>query len=255
MSETTDGTLLGGRIKYRQFATGHRSGFEPVLLAAAVPAKPWQRVLEAGCGAGAGLLCLGWRVPGVVGVGLEIDPALAGVANENFRNNGLGGFSCIEGDAARPGFGAEFDHVMANPPWHDAGSTNSPDARRALAHHAGREVLAAWITGMAACLKPRGTMSLILPAGSFAEAARLMRAAGCGAVTLFPLWPRAGAAAKMVILSAVRGGAGPDRVLAGLVLHDEAGITPEADAVLRGGEALTSKLRESRGYPSRPSPG
>jgi len=238
VSETTDGTLLGGRLKYRQFAKGHRSGFEPVLLAAAVPAKPGQRVLEAGCGAGAALLCLGWRVPGVVGVGLEIDPALVGLANENFRDNGLSGFSCVEGDAARPGFGAEFDHVMANPPWHDATGTNSPDEKRALAHHAGREVLAGWIAGMAGCLKPRGTMSVVLSAASFAEAARLMKMAGCGAITLFPLWPRAGVAAKMVILSAVRGGAGPDRVLPGLVLHDEAGISREADAVLRGGGAL-----------------
>jgi tRNA1(Val) A37 N6-methylase TrmN6 len=171
-------------------------------------------------------------------VGVEIDPALTGLANENFRNNGLEGFACIQGDAAQPGFGAEFDHVMANPPWHDAAGTNSPDARRALAHHAGPAVLAGWIAGMARCLRARGTMSLVLPAGSFAEAARLMRAAGCGAVTLFPLWPRAGVAAKMVIVSAVRGGAGPDRVLAGLVLHDEAGIAAGADAVLRGGRSL-----------------
>jgi len=238
VSETTDGTLLGGRVRYRQFAKGHRSGFEPVLLAAAVPAKPGQRVLEAGCGAGAAVLCLGWRVPGVVGAGLEIEPALVGLAEQNFKDNGLDGFSCSKGDAARPDFGAEFDHVMANPPWHDAAGTNSPDRQRALAHHAGQDALASSIAGMAGCLKPGGTMSLILPAASFAEAARLMRAEGCGAITLFPLWPRAGVAAKMVIVSGVRGGKGPDRVLPGLVLHDEAGITPEADAVLRGGGAL-----------------
>ncbi len=238
MSETTDGTLLGGRVKYRQFAKGHRSGFEPVLLAAAVPARPGQRVLEAGSGAGAALLCLGWRVPGVLGVGAEIDPALIGLAEENFKDNGLDGFTCVRGDVARLGFGADFDHVMANPPWHDAAGTNSPDRQRALAHHAGQDALAAWIAGMAGYLKPRGTMTLVLPAASFAEAARLMKAAGCGAITLFPLWPRAGVEAKMVIVSAVRGGNGADRVLPGLVLHDEAGITAEADAVLRGGCAL-----------------
>jgi len=238
VSETTDGTLLGGRIKYRQFAKGHRSGFEPVFLAAAVPAKPGERVLEAGCGAGAALLCLGWRVPGVVGAGLEIEPALVGLAEQNFKDNGLDGFSCSKGDAARPEFGAEFDHVMANPPWHDAAGTNSPDRQRALAHHAGQDALAAWIAGMAGCLKPGGTMTLILPAALFALAAGCMKAAGCGAMTLFPLWPRDGLAAKMVLISAVRGGKEPDRVLPGLVLHDEAGITPVADAVLRDGGAL-----------------
>jgi tRNA1(Val) A37 N6-methylase TrmN6 len=238
VSETTDGTLLGGRIKYRQFAKGHRSGFEPVLLAAAVPARPGQRVLEAGSGAGAALLCLGFRVPGVLGVGAEIDPALIGLAEQNFKDNGLDGFIFVRGDAARLGFGADFDHVMANPPWHDAAGTNSPDRQRALAHHAGQDALAAWIAGMSRYLRPRGTMTLVLPAASFAEAAGLMKASGCGAVSLFPLWPRARQTAKMVIISAVRGGAGQDRVLAGLVLHDEAGIAPAADAVLRGGESL-----------------
>ncbi len=246
MSETTDGTLLGGQVKYRQFAKGHRSGFEPVLLAAAVPARPGELVLEAGCGAGAALLCLGWRVPRVLGVGVEIDTALIGLAEQNFKNNGLDGFVCVRGDVARLGFGAEFDHVMANPPWHDAAGTNSPDRQRALAHHAGQDALAAWIAGMSRYLKPRGTMTLVLPAASFAEAARLMKAAECGAVSLFPLWPRAGLAAKMVIISAVRSSNGADRVLPGLVLHDEAGITPSADSVLRGGEALLIRRAEGQ---------
>ena len=43
----------------------------------------------------------------------------------------------------------------------------------------------------------------------------------------------------MLILSARRGVKSPDRVLPGLVLHDEAGITPAAQAVLREGHALS----------------
>jgi tRNA1(Val) A37 N6-methylase TrmN6 len=50
MKDSTAGTLLGGRVSYRQFAAGHRSGFEPVFLAAAVPAQAGERVLEAGTG-------------------------------------------------------------------------------------------------------------------------------------------------------------------------------------------------------------
>jgi tRNA1(Val) A37 N6-methylase TrmN6 len=77
MDETTTGGLLNGRVTYRQFAAGHRSGFEPVLLAASVPAKTGQCVLEAGTGAGAALLCLSARVPGITGYGLERDAATA----------------------------------------------------------------------------------------------------------------------------------------------------------------------------------
>ncbi|WBO57919.1 hypothetical protein GT370_11530 [Acidocella sp. MX-AZ03] len=50
--ETSAGTLLGGRLAYRQLRAGHRSGFEPVLMAAFCPARPGVRVLELGTGAG-----------------------------------------------------------------------------------------------------------------------------------------------------------------------------------------------------------
>jgi tRNA1(Val) A37 N6-methylase TrmN6 len=209
-----------------------------VLLAASIAAKAGERVFEAGTGAGAALLCLARRVPGISGVGCEIDPALVDLANENFEINGLAGLSCVRGDAARPGFGPVFDHVMANPPWHDATSTQSPDAKRALAHHADGSVMNAWIGGLVGCLRPRGSITLILPAAAFTEAAGCLRASKCGAVQLFPLWPRAGQAAKLVIVAAKLGGRGPDRVLPGLVLHDAAGITAAAEAVLRDGAGL-----------------
>jgi len=239
MSETTEGTLLGGRVKYRQFAKGHRSGFEPVLLAAAVPAKPGDHVLEAGCGAGAALLCLAHRVPGISGIGAEIDSDLVDLANENFRNNGLHGVYAEKSDATRLPKNPVFDHVMANPPWHNAASTNSPDLSRALAHHAGPEVLAAWTTSLVRSLKPRGTITLILPAAAFAESAACLQTHGCGGISLLPLWPRAGQPAKQIIIFATRGAKSENKILAGLSLHDKSGISPEADAILRDGKSLT----------------
>ncbi len=239
MNATTDGALLGGRVRYRQFASGHRSGFEPVLLAAAVPAKRGDRVLEAGCGAGAALLCLAHRVPGVRALGIEIDPALAELAEQNFKMNDLHDIHAEQGNVTALACGPIFDHVLANPPWHNAAGTTSPDLSRARAHHAGPGALPMWIASLARCLKPGGTVTLILPAAAFAKAAGCMAAQDCGAVTLFPLWPRAGHPAKQVIISAAHGGKSADRILPGLILHDETGITGEAEAVLRGGAALT----------------
>jgi tRNA1(Val) A37 N6-methylase TrmN6 len=239
VKETTDGTLLGGQVKYRQFTKGHRSGFEPILLAAAIPAKPGEKILEAGCGAGAALLCLAHRVPGITGIGAEIDPALVELANENFKNNGLQHIHAEKSDVNSLARAAIFDHVMANPPWHDSAGTNSPDLSRALAHHAGPDALAAWVAALARCLKPRGTVTLILPAAGFSEAAACLAALGCGGISLFPLWPRAGQPAKQIIIAATRGGKNPDKILPGLILHDEGGITQAAEAVLRGGGALT----------------
>jgi tRNA1Val (adenine37-N6)-methyltransferase len=240
MGEFTAGTLLGGRIAYQQRRDGHRTGFEPVLLAATIAAKPGERVLEGGTGAGAALLCLAARVPGLVGVGLERDAALANLANINFKNNGLEAVSCVQGDVAKPPFPRDtFDHAFANPPWFDHASTLPPDARRALAHHAGPNLLGDWVAALAAMLRPRGSLTLILPATVFAQGVAALRLAGCAGVTLFPLWSRSAQPSKMLILSARRGVKSPDRVHPGLVLHDEAGITMAAQAVLRDGQALS----------------
>ena len=49
---TTEDLFLDGRLRIRQPANGYRAGADPVFLAAAVPAKPGESVLELGCGAG-----------------------------------------------------------------------------------------------------------------------------------------------------------------------------------------------------------
>ena len=50
--------FLGGRLRIWQPRAGYRAGIDPVMLAAAVPARPRQSVLELGCGAGTASLCL-----------------------------------------------------------------------------------------------------------------------------------------------------------------------------------------------------
>ena len=48
----TEDRLLGGRVALRQPRHGLRAGLDAVLLAAGIPARPGERVLEAGCGSG-----------------------------------------------------------------------------------------------------------------------------------------------------------------------------------------------------------
>ena len=107
-----------GRVRYAQPRQGFRSGIEPVLLAAAIPARPGERVLEGGSGAGAALLCLAARVPGVRGLGIEQDPALVPLARRNAAGEWSPGLEFIAADiASLPALGV-FDHACANPPYH-----------------------------------------------------------------------------------------------------------------------------------------
>jgi len=243
MEEITTGTLLGGRLSYRQFATGHRTGFEPVLLAAAVPAKPGECVLEAGTGAGAALLCLAARVPGITGTGIEIDPALAALANENFQINNLPNLSAIAADITTWRTAQKFDHACANPPWFDAASTPSPDQARRRAHQAPPGLLEAWVVALAAALKPRGSLTLILPAPAFPDSSSALLGAGIGGLTLIPLWPRAGAPAGNIILRGIAGSKAPARIAPGLILHDGPRIADAAEDILRHGAALDDERR------------
>jgi tRNA1(Val) A37 N6-methylase TrmN6 len=242
---TTEDALLGGRVRLRQpapGAAGFRAAIDPVLLAAGVPARPGERVLEAGCGSGAAFLCLAARVPGLAVVAVERDAAMAAMARANAAAAGLAGQSdVIEGDVADVALARRlgpFDHAFANPPFWPGGTAPPEAARRAATHEAGAS-LDDWGRFLVAGLRPRGTVTLVLPAARFDSGASALRAAGCGALTLLPFWPRAGVPAKRVLLRGTRGARGPARVLPGLVLHDADGrYTDAAEAVLRGAAAL-----------------
>ena len=235
--ETTQGTLLAGRIRYAQPRRGWRTGIEPVFLAAAIPARPGERVLEAGTGAGAGLLCLATRIPGLHGIGIEQDPDMAALARRNLAANGLT-FEILEADiAARPATGS-VHHAFANPPWHDPAATHPPHPGRAAATHRSPAGLVPWITFLASSLAPAGTLTLILPATMVDPVASLLTATGLAHIVHCPLWPRQDRPPKIVIVQA-RTTPGPRSLPLGLVLHEADGrYTPQADAILRDAAAL-----------------
>jgi tRNA1Val (adenine37-N6)-methyltransferase len=239
--ESTDLTrdrLLDGRVRLLQPRDGFRSGIEPVMLAAAVPARAGDRVLEGGSGSGAGLLCLAARVPGVQGVGVEADARLAALATRNAALNHRPGLRFVTGDIGQaPAFGP-FDHAFANPPYHAPEGTRSTLAARETAKRGGAGALPLWVAGLAGGLRHRGTLTLILPAGLLAEALATLLAARCRPRLVLPLWPRAGRPAKLVLLRGVRDGRSPVRLLPGLVLHEATGMSAAAEAVLRPGQPL-----------------
>jgi tRNA1(Val) A37 N6-methylase TrmN6 len=208
-------------------------------MAACVPARSGERVLEAGVGSGAGLLCLAARVPDLRGVGVEQDGELAELARRNVARNGFDGIEIVAGRIENFGDTVSFDHAMANPPWFAPAATPSPDPARVVARHKAEGLIAIWALAMAKRLRHRGTLTLFVNAASLSETVAALCAAGCGSHAIVPLWPRAGREAKLVIVQAVRGGKGPIRMLPGLVLHgDGQGYTEAAQDILRRAERL-----------------
>ena len=81
MTTTTEDRFLDGRVIVLQPTNGFRAGLDAVMLAASVPAKTGDDVLELGAGAGTASLCLSKRVSDISIIGVEIDPTLAALAN------------------------------------------------------------------------------------------------------------------------------------------------------------------------------
>lgn len=228
-------TFLGGRVKVAQPDNGFRSGLDAVMLAAAVPAASGQVALELGAGSGTASLCLMARVGEIRVTGVERDKALADLARDNAVANGARcTFIAADIFALPAELKHDFDQVFANPPFHGEGQV-SPDAARAAALM-DNGALKDWLKLGLQRTVSGGFFTAILRADRLNEALGALPERG---VCAFPLWPRQGEMPKRVIVQARKGSSAPFALLPGLVLHREDGSwTPEADAVLRRGNAL-----------------
>jgi tRNA1(Val) A37 N6-methylase TrmN6 len=95
-----------------------------------------------------------------------------------------------------------------------------------------------WIRFLAACAAPGGRFWMIHRADALAQVLAALNGRFGGA-QVFPLFPRAGAPARRIIVSALKGSRAGLTLLPGLVMHNSDGsYTATAEAVLRHGAAL-----------------
>lgn len=243
VTETGEDALLGGRVRLVQMKVGYRAAIDPVLLAASLPARAGDKVLDLGSGVGAAALCLVQRVPGVSLTGLDIQETLVDLAKENtVLNEKTDNVTFLAGDLHDPpqeiSEGA-FDHVMANPPFLGEEQGNlPPNAAKAIANVEGEAGLSDWVDAAVRAVKRKGSVTFIHRADRIDDLLAAFHGV-LGEVTVFPLWPGRNKAAKRVLVSARKGVASPARLSPGLVLHQSNGkFTPEADVVLRDGAPL-----------------
>lgn len=243
MDEITENRVLDGRLRLRQPARGYRAGLDAALLAAACDAGPGQRVVEAGCGAGAALLAAAFRCPEASFVGLERDPAAVALARQNVALNGFEArVQVVEADVGRP-FASlglpPFDAALANPPFFDDPAALRGPAPAKRAAWMAEEGLAAWTGFLLKAVREGGAITLIHRAERLGDLLALL-ASKAGSFQVRPVHPHADQPAKRVLVRAIRAGKAPLALLPPLVLHprDGAKHTPEAEAILRGEAAL-----------------
>lgn len=248
MTELTCDEFLGGRVRLWQPRDGYRAGVDPVLLAAACPAQPGDRVLELGCGAGAASLCLAARVADLTLTAVELQPFYADLARKNAEQNTTSltvhtaDLTTLPADLRQ----VQFDHVIMNPPYYDrAASTSARDQGRDIAL-GGDTPLDAWITTAAKRLAPRGWLTMIQRIDRLPES--LTATANClGSLSVLPITSREGRAPGLFLLKARKGGRAAFRLAPALVMHqglehgkDEINYTETVSAILRSAAPIST---------------
>ena len=252
--ELTRDDFLGGAVQLWQPRDGYRAGVDPVLLAASIPARAGDTVLELGCGGGAALACLARRVPGITCTGVEMQPAYAALAQRNLDDNGLdGAVHCADlADLPADVKSQRFDHVIANPPYFEDFRAVAARSRERAVSRSGALPLEKWVSVASRRLKPGGVATFIQRADRLPE---LMSAffACLGALELWPIHPRSTRPARLVLLRGRKERRAAFVAHPPLVLHRGESHERDADSytnlvskVLRTAQALPFPVEKRR---------
>jgi len=239
----TDDALFNGRLCLWQPRDGYRFSVDAPLLVWF--ASRFGRVQTAAdLGAGCGVVGLGLLAAETAATvaGIEIQPDLARLAEQNAARNGLADrYLALTRDIGQVGeerrlYGA-CDLVVANPPFWpgDQGQLPACEQRRVACHEVAVD-LDGWVRTAVRLLRPRrGRLCAVFPARRLgALLAVLMSHAMTGEI-LVPVHPRERVPAELVLISARPGVR--DRLVMEppLVLRDDGvGDSPAVAAILDG---------------------
>ncbi|MEP7209328.1 MAG: methyltransferase [Alphaproteobacteria bacterium] len=235
---TRDG-FLNGAVTVLQPAEGYRAGLDAVLLASAIDEGRGEAIAEAGCGAGAALLCAAQRLERARFTGFERDAAMADLARQGVTVNGFDSrMSVVVADVGqRAGVGENvFDQSFSNPPFFEPGDVRRPAPGKEAAYLA-ETPLRDWILFLHHITRPGGTITLIHRAAALADLLELSNRY-MGEIEVMPVRPAPGAPAHRVLVRGRKGlRRGPVTLYEGLTLHAVEGgpSTERAADSLRGG--------------------
>jgi len=235
--ETPD-AALGGAVRLIQPRKGYRFALDSVLLARFAAERPAGRALDLGCGCGVVSLCLLALGGAQEMVGVDIQGEMVERARRSAGWNGLAGrarFESLDLRQVRGRLPAQsFELVVSNPPYRPAAAGRlSPEPSAALARHEVACDLRDVAGAAAYLLGTGGEFCVVYPASRLANALAACRGARLEPKLLWPVHPRRGELATLVLLRCARGGGEGLELRSPLFLHvDGARFSSEAERLL-----------------------
>ena len=244
--EVVENTILRGKLKLLQPKVGFHAAIDTVFLAAAVPVKDRQHVLDVGCGVGSAGLSVALRNKTIQLTGIDIQQELIDLALQNAALNDMSD-RCrfFQGTvlADKSVQDNAFHSVMMNPPYQEAGThMPSPKKIKAFSHgeDASGATLTDWVKYAHRKLKQGGFLTMIHRADRLDDVIlSLTTRRWFGSLVIYPLYPHAGENARRVIVRARKERYAAAIVKSGMVIHEKNGTyTSDAEKILGAAEVI-----------------
>jgi len=217
---------------------GYRFSLDPLLLADFVSCAGDARIADLGTGSGIIPLILCRRFGSATAIGLDSNGAMAGLAGENARRNGLGErmefFHHDILDIRRLFPVSSFDVVTANPPFRTPRSGRiSPRTGRDTARHESTTGIAGFLDVAKYLVKPSGRIWFIYHPDRLTEMIHLAAGLKLSLLRLRMVHGNPGAPCGMFMAEMAKGRKGATIVLPPLIIRDGNGdYTSEARLIL-----------------------
>ena len=211
MELSTRDRFLNGRIVLHQPKSGYRFSVDAVILSHLACPEPGETVIDLGTGCGVIAVLLAFRHPNIKLIGVEIQDALARLAQQNITENQMADrIRILTKDMAKlslSDIGEPADVVVSNPPYRKLNSGRiNPDAQRAVARHELKVNLGSLLDTARRLLRKSGRFVIIYPSVRTVDLLTGMHATGLEPKSLTMIHSTVSSPARLVAVTGISGG-------------------------------------------------
>ncbi len=234
----TKDKFLGDKVILKQSLKGLRATSDSVLLAALVPVKKGQSVLDVGAGNGVIGCCINARTSCLVSA-IEIQDNLCALIKENAQLNNQE-IDVIQHDlfaTKDPIKGKLFHHIVTNPPFYETSKNTrkNPEQRKAYVSDFDLEK---WLNYCLKHLRAKGSFSIIHRPEILGKILPILEKK-LGNIEIFPVVSKEGEKAKRILIRGFLNKKNPLILHSPLIMHTKDNKrTESAEKILRFGQAI-----------------